>query len=104
MLFGHNNIRVFLISNHDANEITKMNRRQFTKSLASGMAIATFPQLAQTQSIEEDTKLGDGVIRNISSFKARNWKTYFDDLENGAILSDTTSLSLIHISTPTRPY
>ena len=55
-----------------------MNRRQFTKSLASGMAIATFPQLAQTQSIEEDTKLGDGVIRNISSFKARNWKAYFN--------------------------
>ena len=94
MLFGHNNIRVFLINNHDANEITKMNRRQFTKSLASGMAIATFPQLAQTQSIEEDTKLGDGVIRNISSFKARNWKAYFDDLENGAILSDTTSRAI----------
>ena len=94
MLFGHNNIRVFLINNHDANEITKMNRRQFTKSLASGMAIATFPQLAQTQSIEEDTKLGDEVIRNISSFKARNWKTYFDDLENGAILSDTTSRAI----------
>ena len=71
-----------------------MNRRQFTKSLASGMAIATFSQLAQTQSIEEDTKLGDGVIRNISSFKARNWKAYFDDLENGAILSDTTSRAI----------
>ena len=82
------------MNNHDANEITKMNRRQFTKSLASGMAIATFPQLAQTQSIEEDTKLGDEVIRNISSFKARNWKTYFDDLENGAILSDTTSRAI----------
>ena len=94
MLFGHNNIRVLLINNHDANEITKMNRRQFTKSVASGMAIATFPQLAQTQSIEEDTKLGDEVIRNISSFKARNWKTYFDDLENGAILSDTTSRAI----------
>jgi len=71
-----------------------MNRRQFTKSIASGMAIATFPQLAQTQSIEEDTKLGDEVIRNLSSFKARNWKTYFDDLENGAILSDTTSRAI----------
>ena len=71
-----------------------MNRRQFTKSIVSGMAIATFPQLAQTQSIEEDTKLGDGVIRNISSFKARNWKAYFDDLENGAILSDTTSRAI----------
>ena len=94
MLFGHNNIRVLLTNNHDANEITKMNRRQFTKSVASGMAIATFPQLAQTQSIEEDTKLGDEVIRNISSFKARNWKTYFDDLENGAILSDTTSRAI----------
>ena len=76
------------------NKITKMNRRQFTKSIVSGMAIATFPQLAQTQSIEEDTKLGDGVIRNISSFKARNWKAYFDDLENGAILSDTTSRAI----------
>ena len=94
MLFGHNNIRDFLINNHYANEITKMNRRQFTKSIVSGMAIVTFPQLAQTQSIEEDTKLGDGVIRNISSFKARNWKAYFDDLENGAILSDTTSRAI----------
>ena len=71
-----------------------MNRRQFTKSIAGSMAIATFPQLAHTQSIEEDTKLGDGVIRNISSFKARNWKAYFDDLENGAILSDTTSRAI----------
>ena len=82
------------MNNHDANEITKMNRRQFTKSIVSGMAIATFPQLAQTQSIEEDTKLGDGVIRNISSFKAQNWKAYFNDLENGAILSDTTSRAI----------
>ena len=82
------------MNSHDANEITKMNRRQFTKSIVSGMAITTFPQLAQTQSIEEDTKLGDGVIRNISSFKARNWKAYFDDLENGAILSDTTSRAI----------
>jgi lipoprotein-anchoring transpeptidase ErfK/SrfK len=71
-----------------------MNRRQFTKSIAGSMAIATFPQLAHTQSIEEDTKLGDGVIRNTSSFKAQNWKTYFDDLENGAILSDTTSRAI----------
>jgi lipoprotein-anchoring transpeptidase ErfK/SrfK len=94
LLFGHNNVRISLIIKHDASERTKMNRRQFTKSIASGMAIATFPQLAQTQSIEEDTKLGDGVIRNISSFKARNWKTYFDDLENGAILSDTTSRAI----------
>ena len=79
---------------HNASEITKMNRRQFTKSIAGGIAIATFPKFAQTQSIEEDTKLGDGVIRNISSFKARSWKPYFDDLENGAILSDTTSRAI----------
>ena len=37
------------MNNHDANEITKMNRRQFTKSLAGTMAIATLPKLAQTQ-------------------------------------------------------
>ena len=72
----------------------QMNRRQFSKSIASGIAIATFPQLTQSQSIEEDTKLGDGVIRNISSFKARNWKSHFENLENGAILSDTTSRAI----------
>ena len=93
MLFGHNNIKNDL-NVHNFEKAMQMNRRQFSKSIASGIAIATFPQLTQSQSIEEDTKLGDGVIRNISSFKARNWKSHFENLENGAILSDTTSRAI----------
>ena len=71
-----------------------MNRRQFTKYIAGSMALASFPKSGYSQTIIEDSKLGDGVVRNISSFKAQHWKTYFDHLENGAILSDTTSRAI----------
>ena len=80
----------------------KISRRVFTKSVIAGAATLSFSQPLLAQTIIEDEKLGEGVVRNISSFKAQNWFEHFEHLEDGAILCDTTSraihfLSLIHI-------
>nr|WP_239058435.1 L,D-transpeptidase [Aliiroseovarius sp. PrR006] len=44
--------------------------------------------LAQSEQVEVKTQ------RNISSFRMHRWQDHFDNLENGVILSDTTSRML----------
>ena len=72
----------------------KISRRLFTKSVIAGTATLSFSQSLLAQTIIEDEKLGDGVVRNISSFKAQNWFEHFENLEDGAILCDTTSRAI----------
>ena len=69
----------------------KISRRVFTKSVIAGTATLSFSQPLLAQTIIEDEKLGEGVVRNISSFKAQNWFEHFENLEDGAILCDTKS-------------
>ncbi|MCM2561945.1 L,D-transpeptidase [Lutimaribacter sp. EGI FJ00015] len=75
-----------------------MNRRAF---LAAGTAMLATPSLAQTQSgmnpndtvvVERD--ISPAVRRNVSSFRTLEWKPYFSDLKNGAILVDIDSRAL----------
>jgi len=72
----------------------KISRRVFTKSVIAGTATLSFSQPLLAQTIIEDEKLGEGVVRNISSFKAQNWFEHFEHLEDGAILCDTTSRAI----------
>ena len=72
----------------------KISRRVFGKSVIAGTATLSFSQPILAQTIIEDEKLGEGVVRNISSFKAQNWFEHFDQLKNGAILCDTTSRAI----------
>ena len=63
-------------------------RREVSQMLFAGAgAAACAPQLlAQEQS--------EKVHRNISSFETHDWRPFFTDLSNGAILSDTKSRAL----------
>ena len=72
----------------------KIYRRVFGKSVIAGTATLSFSQPLLAQTIIEDEKLGEGVVRNISSFKAQNWFEHFEHLEDGAILCDTTSRAI----------
>jgi len=68
----------------------KMSRRLFLGTAAAGVLAA--PALAQTAA--KDPNVGRSVRHNISSFRALQWRPYFSNLKNGAILVDTTSRAL----------
>jgi len=72
------------------------DRRAF---LAGGAAfLGAGPALAQdlnsAGTIEMEGDLSQGTRRNISSFRSLDWRPYFSDLDNGAILVDITSRAL----------
>jgi L,D-transpeptidase ErfK/SrfK len=75
-----------------------MGRRGFlaTGAAAFGsLAVApAFSQTATANSTEVERDLSEVVRRNISSFRSLDWRPYFDNLNNGAILVDITSRAL----------
>ena len=77
-----------------AKSTKQISRRIFGKAILTSSITAALSKSIFAQSIIEDSELGEGVVRNISSFQARNWTTYFADLKNGAILADTTSRAI----------
>ncbi len=70
-----------------------ISRRVVLGGVATGLAA---PALGQTtpDSTEFEGSAGDGVRRNISSFRTLEWQPYFSDTRNGAILVDITSRAL----------
>ncbi len=67
-----------------------LNRRKFlVAAAASGFAA---PALGQTAGLE--ARASSLARRNISSFRILQWRPYFANLRNGAILVDTTSRAL----------
>ena len=74
----------------------KFDRRSFlATALAAGAGIAAAPALAQTESEPEYIlKDKEPVRRNISSFRSLDWRPYFSNTRNGAILVDTVSRAL----------
>ncbi|MFD1511639.1 L,D-transpeptidase [Lacimonas salitolerans] len=74
-----------------------MNRRAF---LATGTAMLATPALAQSsdvnsaETVEVERDITQSVRRNISSFRTLDWRPYFSNLNNGAILVDIDSRAL----------
>ena len=68
----------------------RFNRRGFM--VATAGALAT-PAIAD-ETVEFRDQVSNTVKRNASSFRALEWRPYFDNLNNGAILVDITSRAL----------
>ena len=69
------------------------SRRNF---LASGTAMMAIPAFAQTDvneisTTEVESEVSTKVRHNVSSFRALDWKSYFPNLNKGAILVDISS-------------
>jgi len=58
-------------------------RRDLLVGAAAGLVGLAAPAIARAQ--------GGSVVRNMSSFTNKDWRPYFDNLRNGAILADTIS-------------
>ena len=82
---------------------TALNRRSFIG--AAGATVLTGPALAQQAlaqdpslpsngTVELEKDIGQAVRRNISSFRSLDWRPYFSNLNNGAILVDISSRAL----------
>ena len=69
----------------------KFDRRAFlTGALAAGAGLAAAPLCAETEPAYV-TAEREIVRRNISSFRSLDWRPYFSNTKNGAILVDTVS-------------
>jgi lipoprotein-anchoring transpeptidase ErfK/SrfK len=68
-----------------------LSRRAF---VAASTATLATPAIAQSVATAEDETDEPMVRRNISSFRSLDWRPYFSDTKNGAILVDITSRAL----------
>lgn len=75
--------------------MTTFNRRKF---LAGTAALIGTPAIAQNVdgdgTVEIERDISSIVRRNSSSFRSLDWRPYFGDLTNGAVLVDLTSRAL----------
>lgn len=74
----------------------RLTRRSF---LATSAAVISSPLHAQedvneASTTEIESEVSRTVRHNISSFRALDWRPYFDNLKNGAILVDISSRAL----------
>ncbi|MDD9725302.1 L,D-transpeptidase [Roseovarius sp. SK2] len=67
------------------------SRRAFLVGTAASLGA---PALAQTGTTEMESAITQTVQRNISSFRAADWRPHFSSLRNGAILVDISSRAL----------
>ncbi len=72
----------------------KSGRRAFLGTGAALLAGLAAPAWAMQGSTEADSSVGGAVRSNISSFRALDWRQYFESTRNGAILCDTRSRAL----------
>jgi L,D-transpeptidase ErfK/SrfK len=73
---------------------TRPSRRSILAGAAGLVTAAALPAFAQTSTTEMENP-AQGVIRNnISSFRMLDWRNYFDNTRNGAVLVDITSRAL----------
>lgn len=75
------------------NSICRVDRRAFLGGAASAVAGLAAPAVAQSvdESVEMEKEISETVRRNISGFRALDWRSYFNSTANGAILADTKS-------------
>lgn len=70
---------------------TRLNRRLFLGATAASVGGLAAPALAQSANSIEFENTVTEASRNISSFRALDWRPYFSNTRNGAILADVTS-------------
>ncbi len=82
-------------------KLSRLNRRMFLGAAAAGLATPAIGQeltaaemAEQAGVVEIEQEISTGVRHNISSFRTLRWETYFENLNNGAILVDITSRAL----------
>lgn len=73
---------------------SRLNRRLFVAGAAGLVSAAALPAVAQDTTAELDAPAQGGVRNNISSFRMLDWRQYFDNTRNGAVLVDITSRAL----------
>ncbi len=74
-----------------------LSRRALLASGAAMMGAGLVPARAQEavpDETEVEPEITQSVRRNISSFRALDWRPYFDNTRNGAVLVDTRSRAL----------
>lgn len=79
------------MSNRD---LSGLSRRALLRGAAAGMGLAALPAVAQEGSTEFEQPASSSVRNNVSSFRMLDWRDYFDNTRNGAILVDLTSRAL----------
>ncbi len=73
----------------------ELPRRTFLTGAATLMGTAAVAQSTDFQeSVEIESDISQTTQRNVSAFRTLNWRPYFDNLNNGAILVDLTSRAL----------
>jgi len=74
---------------------TALNRRSFLAGTAAALGTPAIAQdLSSATQIEMEQEISQSVRRNISSFRSLDWRPYFSNLRNGAVLVDTHSRAL----------
>ena len=71
-----------------------LNRRALLGAVAAGLGMSALPGFAQDNSTEFEGTNSSPIRNNVSSFRMLDWRPYFTDTKNGAILVDTTSRAL----------
>ena len=69
-----------------------MPRRAFVTGAAAVLGTGAVAQTANSTEIESE--ISAGVERNIASFRSLDWRPYFSNLNNGAVLVDIQSRAL----------
>ena len=72
------------------------SRRHFLAISTASLTTTAFAQTApnDTSTIEVERDISQTVRHNASSFRALDWKPYFSNLKNGAVLVDISSRAL----------
>ncbi len=73
--------------------LNSMSRRGFLAGATGSAAVLAAPAIAQ-DTVEFRSAISSNVRRNASSFRALDWRPYFDDTRNGAVLVDISSRAL----------
>lgn len=71
-----------------------LTRRHLLGGAAAALAATAAPGLAMEGSTEFEQGANATVRHNVSSFRMLDWRPYFENTRNGAILADLTSRAL----------
>ena len=74
----------------------RLTRRSFLATTAAGLSSPLHAQedVNEASTTEIESEVSRTVRHNISSFRALDWRPYFENLKNGAILVDISSRAL----------